>query len=65
MYDQYGGVGISHARPLTTTEKGFLIAGTTLVSGPAMLLGRAGVFGSTKLAHLMWKGRFFYGPFRS
>ena len=63
MYDQYGGVGISHARPLTTTEKGFLIAGTTLVSGPAMLLGRAGVFGSTKLAHLMWKGRFSTVPF--
>ena len=63
MYDQYRGVGISHARPLSTTEKGILIAGTTLVSGPAMLLGRAGLFGSTKLAHLVWKGRFATVPF--
>ena len=63
MYDQYGGVGISNARPLSATEKGFIIAGTTLVSGPAMLLGRAGMFGSTKLAHLVWKGRFATVPF--
>ena len=63
MYDRYRGVGISHARPLTTTEKGFLIAGTTLIAGPAMILGRAGMFGSTKLAHLVWKGRFATVPF--
>ncbi len=63
VYDEYGGVGISHARPFTTTEKGFLIAGTTLFAGPAMILGRAGMFGSTKLAHLMWKARFGTVPF--
>ena len=30
MYDQYRGVGISHARPLSTTEKGVLFAASSL-----------------------------------
>ena len=28
-----------------------------------MILGRAGIFGSIKLAHLVWKARFFTVPY--
>ena len=63
VYDSYRGVGISNARPLSTEEKGALIAAMTLAAGPGMILGRVGVFGSTKLAHLLWKGRFASVPF--
>ena len=56
MYDEYGGVGISHARPLTVTEKGFLLAGTTLLAplaGPLFGIGAAGGRGF----HFLWKTR--------
>ena len=61
VYDSYRGVASS--RPLSTQEKGAIIAATTLIAGPAMLLGRAGIFGSTKLAHILWKARFVSVPF--
>ena len=36
------GSSVSRRRPLTTTEKGLLIAFTTLVSAPIAILGRGG-----------------------
>ncbi len=40
MYDQYRGVGISHARPLTLEEKGALLAlGTLMAPHAIMALG--------------------------
>jgi len=61
VYDSYRGLG--YGRPLSTGEKGAFIAATTLMAGPAMLLGRAGLFGSTKLAHFVWKARFVSVPY--
>ena len=61
MYDSYRGA--STGRPLSLEEKGAFIAATTLIAGPAMILGRAGLFGSTKLAHLVWKARFATVPY--
>ena len=61
MYGSYRGAG--HHRPLSLEEKAAFIAATTLIAGPAMLLGRAGLFGSTKLAHLVWKARFATVPY--
>ena len=61
FYGSYRGAG--NYRPFSLEEKAAFIAATTLISGPAMLLGRAGLFGSTKLAHLVWKGRFASVPY--
>ena len=44
--------GIDSHRPLTTTEKGVLIAATTLVGGPLAILG-----GGSRAAFLLWKLR--------
>ena len=52
VYDQYGGVGISHARPPTTTEAGLLIAGTTLIGGPLAIY-----WGGSRIALAAWKLR--------
>ena len=60
----YGTPGtVWRSKPLTTEQKGVIIAASTLAAGPAMLLGRAGLFGSTKLAHLVWKARFATVPY--
>jgi len=52
VYDQYRGVGISHARPLTTTEKGVGIALTTVVAGPLAIY-----WGGSRVALAAWKLR--------
>jgi hypothetical protein len=50
-------IGIDSHRPLTTTEKGLLIAGTTLATGPLAVLG-----GGSRLALFAWKARPFTVP---
>ena len=52
MYDDYSGVGISHARPPTTAEVGLFIAGTTLIAGPLAIY-----WGGSRLALASWKLR--------
>jgi len=61
VYGSYRGRG--YGRPLSIEEKGAIIAATTLAAGPAMILGRVGLLGSTKLAHFVWKARFASVPF--
>ena len=56
VYDTYR--GIHFGRPLSTEEKGVLIAASTLATGPWMIMGRAGV-----LAHTIWKARIASVPF--
>ena len=49
---------IDSHRPFTTTEKGVLVAGTTLVGGPLAILG-----GGSRAAFLLWKLRPLTIPF--
>ena len=54
--------GVSDHRPLSTTEMGFLLAGTTLAApfaGPVLGLGAAGGRGF----HILWRFRPFAIPF--
>jgi hypothetical protein len=51
-YRRNSGSSVSRRRPLTTTEKGLLIAFTTLVSAPIAILGRGG-----QVAFWAWKLR--------
>jgi hypothetical protein len=55
-YESYRGV--SNHRPLTTTEKGLIVAGSTLVGGPASI-----IWGGGRLALALWKLRPFTIPF--